>query len=112
MAGCSFFSSTIGRGRLSIEHPTDKWIRCAVDTGDLLVLPAGIYHRFTLDEKNVIKAMRLFKAKSFHPTHPCLVLTHRALIPQDEPKWTPYNRGEATDTNLYRVEYLKSVAVN
>lgn len=47
-----------------IEHPTDEWIRIAVDAGDLIVLPAGIYHRFTLDEKNMIKAMRLFKVRS------------------------------------------------
>ncbi|KAF8119841.1 1,2-dihydroxy-3-keto-5-methylthiopentene dioxygenase [Boletus edulis] len=46
--------------------PTDKWIRCALDAGDLL----------------------------------------------DEPKWTPHNRSEATDANSYRVEYLKSIAVN
>lgn len=52
------------RWRVSIEHPTDKWIRCALDAGDLMVLPAGIYHRFTLDERNMIKAMRLFQASS------------------------------------------------
>ena len=29
--------------------------------GDLMVLPAGIYHRFSLDMKNRVRTMRLFK---------------------------------------------------
>jgi 1,2-dihydroxy-3-keto-5-methylthiopentene dioxygenase len=67
------------------EHATEAWVRIKLAPGDLLVLPAGIYHRFTLDETNAIKAMRLFK---------------------DEPKWTPYNRGVETENNPYRLKYV------
>ncbi|KAF9455988.1 Acireductone dioxygenase ARD family [Collybia nuda] len=72
------------------ETPTDAWIRLAVEPGDLLVVPAGIYHRFTLDEKDNIKALRLFK---------------------DEPKWVPHNRGPETDVNPHRIGYLKTINV-
>jgi len=72
------------------EASSDAWIRIGVEAGDLLVIPAGIYHRFTLDEKDNIKALRLFK---------------------DEPKWTPYNRSDKTEVNPYRIDYLKKVEV-
>ena len=68
------------------EKADDKWIRIAVGPGDLLVLPAGVYHRFTVDEKNFIVARRLFK---------------------DEPKWTPLPRGEGTDGNEVRKTYVE-----
>ncbi|KAN0079813.1 ARD/ARD' family domain containing protein [Tylopilus felleus] len=48
------------------EHATESWIRCHMSAGDLLVLPAGIYHRFSLDMTTFVRTMTLFK---------------------DEPKW-------------------------
>lgn len=66
----------------------EKWIRCRLEKGDLIVLPAGIYHRFTTDEKNYAKAMRLFK---------------------DEPKWTALNRTPDLEDNKFRKEYVQSI---
>jgi hypothetical protein len=45
------------------EHPSDKWIRVHVLPGDLIVILAGIYHRFSLDELNQVKGLRLFKVR-------------------------------------------------
>ncbi|KAF7353562.1 1,2-dihydroxy-3-keto-5-methylthiopentene dioxygenase [Mycena sanguinolenta] len=71
------------------ETPTDAWIRFAVAPGDLLVLPAGIYHRFALDTRDQIRvSLRLFK---------------------DGRKWIPHTRSARTDANVHRVGCLRDI---
>jgi 1,2-dihydroxy-3-keto-5-methylthiopentene dioxygenase len=77
-----------GSGFFDVRGLENEWIRVAVDAGDLIVLPEGIYHRFTCDENNYILAMRLFVG---------------------EPIWTPYNRDEIDEMkNASRLKYEKA----
>ena len=54
--------------------------------GTMIVLPAGIYHRFVPDENVFFHTMRLF---------------------QDEPVWTAHNRGlPVADKSEARARYV------
>ncbi|KAJ5368254.1 uncharacterized protein N7496_008014 [Penicillium cataractarum] len=77
-----------GEGYFDVRGQEDEWIRIDLVKDDMIILPAGIYHRFTTDEQNYVKAMRLF---------------------QDEPKWTPLNRGAELDANPHRKNYVEAV---
>ena len=73
-----------GSGYFDVRDKQDKWIRIHLEAGDMIVLPEGIYHRFTCDSGNYIKAMRLFVG---------------------EPVWTPYNRKDIDENNPSRIKY-------
>ncbi|KAJ7549109.1 hypothetical protein O6H91_07G040300 [Diphasiastrum complanatum] len=49
-----------GSGYWDIRDYDEKWLRFRVTKGDLIVLPPGMFHRFTLDEAKYIKALLLY----------------------------------------------------
>ncbi|ORZ37272.1 1,2-dihydroxy-3-keto-5-methylthiopentene dioxygenase [Catenaria anguillulae PL171] len=78
-----------GSGYFDVRNKQDEWIRIHLDAGDMIILPAGIYHRFVSDSNNYIKAMRLFK---------------------ENPNWIALSRTKPeTEQVPTRAEYLSSI---
>lgn len=48
-----------GEGYFDVRGQEDEWIRIDLVKDDMIILPAGIYHRFTTDEKNVCERTSL-----------------------------------------------------
>jgi 1,2-dihydroxy-3-keto-5-methylthiopentene dioxygenase len=72
-----------GSGYFDIRDVNDRWVRVCVTAGDLIELPAGIYHRGTVDRGAHLHCIRLFK---------------------DIAAWEALNR--PCDDNSCRVEYV------
>ncbi|KAI5290895.1 1,2-dihydroxy-3-keto-5-methylthiopentene dioxygenase [Ascosphaera aggregata] len=77
-----------GSGYFDVRNEKEDWIRIQLEKDDMIILPAGIFHRFTTDSNNYVHAMRLY---------------------QVEPKWTPLNRGPPElEQSKVHVAYLQA----
>ena len=77
--GCAYFD-------IRDEH--DDWVRVETRKGDLIIVPAGMYHRLTLDENRYVTMRRVFAIRDH---------------------WAAYNR-PAEDVEA-RQNYLRSIQV-
>lgn len=50
-----------GAGVFDIRAKDERWMRIVVEPGDLIVVPAGVNHRFELTAEKAIHCVRLFK---------------------------------------------------
>jgi len=76
-----------GSGFFDVRDKEDKWVRIHVFPGDLIILPAGMYHRFITDKHDFIHVRRFFVG---------------------EPIWTAINRpgGDTHPSRKVYVEHL------
>eukprot|EP00834_Sanchytrium_tribonematis_P002039 NODE_56_length_28873_cov_1.243101.p15 type:complete len:154 gc:universal NODE_56_length_28873_cov_1.243101:27885-27424(-) len=80
-----------GSGFFDVRNEKDNWLRISIQKGDFVIIPAGIYHRFSLDDNMYIKAMRIFS---------------------DAPKWIAHERSFNTDQMDTRVDYKNGLKTN
>lgn len=78
-----------GRGFFDVRDFNDEWIRVEVVKDDLIILPAGIYHRFCPDLDDYIHVKRYFVG---------------------EPVWTPFPRpADEKPARIHYVEFMQQV---
>lgn len=100
----------------SVSSANDEWIRIEVVRGDLIVIPKGIYHRFTLDTNvwfhsyssdftstSSLYRFYIFSLFFFHFQN--YIKAKRYFV--GEPVWLPYNR--PADEMEVRKEYLQQL---
>lgn len=93
-----------GKGYFDVRNEGDEWVRILLEKDDLIILPAGIYHRFTTDASNVSIPTPIQLIPKLEANATQFIVAMRLF--KEEPKWTPLNRGPDVDINPYRQEYV------
>ena len=70
-----------------IRDVNDEWVRMHAEAGDFVVFPSGIQHRFAVDDKNYVQAMRLYPGSG-------------------TPDWSSTPRSEMKGNSTSRNEYV------
>lgn len=94
-----------GKGYFDVRNEGDEWVRILLEKDDLIILPAGIYHRFTTDASNVSIPTNIQLSSNLETNAKTKFIVAMRLF-KEEPKWTPLNRGPDVDINPYRQEYV------
>jgi 1,2-dihydroxy-3-keto-5-methylthiopentene dioxygenase len=109
-----------GKGYFDVRNEGDEWVRIELEKDDLIILPPGIYHRFTTDETNVSVTpvqpsvyprdggRTLIDTVAHLLIDRCVWLqfVHAMRLFKEEPKWTPLNRSNELDENPHRKGYV------
>lgn len=114
-------------GYFDVRDFDDRWVRIECKKGDMIVLPEGIYHRFTLDDKDYIKAccgsssicgnadqrsqvlsshMNTAHLQQAYASDRFLTVMQAMRLFVGEPVWTPLNR--PVDDHASRQKYVQN----
>ncbi|GAB4820577.1 hypothetical protein N2152v2_007623 [Parachlorella kessleri] len=97
-----------GSGYFDVRDNEDRWIRIWTRKGDLIIVPAGIYHRFTLDTSNYIKVVNcMWRQLGADSGLEAARLAMRLFV--GEPVWTPHNRDAAAESIPARKQYVETL---